>query len=385
MIWKKPRAGVEITATAHIAASGDGAAVLYFSGDWLLSKRRSPFSKIERFFAANGGVSKLTFDTSSLAKYDSALISFLFRCYEICAQNNVKFDMGSLPDGPRSLLELAVAVPEAGKGKKGESENIIGKLGSTAIDALDTFKAQATFVGLVTIALYEAFRRRARYRVSDLLLIIQKSGPEALPIVALISFLVGLILGFVGVIQLAKYGSEIFVADLVGIAMVREMGAIMVGIVMSGRTGAAFAAEIGSMKVNEEISAFKTFGISPVEFLVLPRVLALILMFPLLTIFADLIGMLGGMAIGLGLSDISYEQYANRTYAALNLVQISTGIGKSVVFGLIVACIGCQRGLECENSSSGVGMATTSSVVQSITWIIVADAIFAVAFTIFDI
>ena len=174
-------------------------------------------------------------------------------------------------------------------------------------------------------------------------------------------------------------------ADLVGIAMVREMGAIMVGIVMSGRTGASFAAELGSMKVNEEISAFRTFGISPIEFLVFPRIIALVMMFPLLTIFANVIGMLGGMVIGVGMFDISYEQYANRTLAALDLIQISTGVGKSFIFGIIVACIGCKMGLQCEKSSAGVGQATTSSVVQSITWIIVADAIFAVIFTIFDI
>ena len=154
---------------------------------------------------------------------------------------------------------------------------------------------------------------------------------------------------------------EIFVADLVGIAMVREMGAMMVGVVMSGRTGAAFAAELGSMKVNEEISAFKTFGISPIEFLVLPRIIALVLMFPLLTIFADVIGALGGLVIGVGMFDVSYEQYSSRTVAALNLVQISTGVGKSIIFGLIVACIGCRMGMACQNSSSGVGRATTSS------------------------
>lgn len=246
-------------------------------------------------------------------------------------------------------------------------------------------KSQCGFIGEITIALCKAIIGKARYRISDLLAIIQEAGPSALPIVALISFLVGLILAFVGAIQLAKYGSEIFVADLVGIAMCREMGAIMVGVVMSGRTGAAFAAELGSMNVNEEISAFKTFGISPIEFLVLPRIIALVLMFPLLTIFADAIGIIGGFVIGAGMFDINYDQYLNRTAAALNLVQISTGIVKSFVFGIIVACIGCRMGLNCQNSSAGVGMATTSSVVQSITWIIVADAIFAVIFTILDI
>lgn len=232
----------------------------------------------------------------------------LFRCYEACAQLGIEFDSHSLPKGPRELLKLAVAVPEADASPKGGVRfNIINRVGVRAMKYADSFFGQCGFIGEVAIAATKAAFGKARYRGCDLLGIMQAAGPEALPIVALISFLVGLILAFVGAIQLAKYGSEIFVADLVGIAMCREMGAIMVGIVMSGRTGAAFAAELGSMKVNEEISAFRTFGISTAEFLVFPRILALVLMFPLLTIFADVIGMLGGFVIGAGMFDISYD------------------------------------------------------------------------------
>lgn len=376
-------AGVEIEATARLSVL-DGVAVMFISGDWLLSKPRTPATRIEKSLTA--GIAKLTFDTKSLGAYDSALVCMLFKIYQTCQQMGIVFDDNSLPEGPRELLRLAVAVPEANAAKKNSGKsNILGKVGIRALDVLGAFEDQSRFIGEISIASIKAAFGRARYRLVDLLTIIQKTGPEALPIVALISFLVGLILAFVGAIQLAKYGSEIFVADLVGIAMVREMGAIMVGIVMSGRTGASFAAELGSMKVNEEISAFRTFGISPIEFLVFPRIIALVMMFPLLTIFANVIGMLGGMVIGVGMFDISYEQYANRTLAALDLIQISTGVGKSFIFGIIVACIGCKMGLQCEKSSAGVGQATTSSVVQSITWIIVADAIFAVIFTIFDI
>lgn len=376
-------AGVEIEATARLSVL-DGVAVMSISGDWLLSKPRTPATRIEKSLTA--GIAKLTFDTKSLGAYDSALVCMLFKIYQTCQQMGIVFDDNSLPEGPRELLRLAVAVPEANAAKKNSGKsNILGKVGIRALDVLGAFEDQSRFIGEISIASIKAALGRARYRLVDLLTIIQKTGPEALPIVALISFLVGLILAFVGAIQLAKYGSEIFVADLVGIAMVREMGAIMVGIVMSGRTGASFAAELGSMKVNEEISAFRTFGISPIEFLVFPRIIALVMMFPLLTIFANVIGMLGGMVIGVGMFDISYEQYANRTLAALDLIQISTGVGKSFIFGIIVACIGCKMGLQCEKSSAGVGQATTSSVVQSITWIIVADAIFAVIFTIFDI
>ena len=377
--------GSVINATAHIVRQSKGEAVMDIAGNWLVGQKSTSLKKIERDLSS--GISSLSFTTKKLGKYDSTLVSMLFKCHNFCRQYGISFKIDTLPQGLCELLKLAVAVPEADSAKKigYNTHNIVRMLGERTLGFLDSCTMYAGFIGDLTITFSKAIFGKARFRMYDLLTLMQRTGPEALPIVALISFLVGLILAFVGAIQLAKYGSEIFVADLVGIAMVREMGAIMVGVVMSGRTGAAFAAELGSMKVNEEISAFKTFGISPIEFLVYPRVLALILMFPLLTVFADVIGMLGGMAIGIGMFDIGYEQYMNRTLAALDIVQISTGIGKSLVFGAIVAVIGCQKGLSAENSSLGVGRATTASVVQSITWIIVADAIFAVAFAIFDI
>lgn len=325
-------------------------------------------------------------DCSGMTSYDSSLICLLLDCYDHCKKKSAYFDISTLPDGPRKLLQLAVAVPENEGAKRGESNGgFLYGVGTGAMEGVQGFKDQLEFIGSATIMLCRAACGKARFRISDLLTIIQRAGPEALGIVSMISFLVGLILAFVGAVQLAKYGSEIFVADLVGIAMVREMGAIMVGVVMSGRTGAAFAAELGSMKVNEEIDAFSTFGISPMEFLVFPRMVALICVFPLLTIFADVMGMLGGMVIGIGLFDLNYDQYWNRTCEALTITQCSTGVLKSVVFGIAVALIGCMKGMRCGNSSSAVGLATTASVVASITTIVVIDAVFAVAFNIFGI
>lgn len=357
--------------------------VLRISGDWKLGEPHPLSSDVLAEIPQTA--KRLSFKADALGTYDSSLIGLVLKVSSVFHSRGAEVDFKTLPEGIDSMLYLATAVASAKTKKNIPYTNFVNLVGTRTIDMISSLKRYITFFGDITIALFKLLLARARLRKIDVLSIVQKSGPEALPIVALISFLVGLILAFVGSIQLAKYGSEIFVADLVGIAMVREMGAMMVGIVMSGRTGAAFAAELGSMKVNEEISAFKTFGISPIEFLVLPRIIALVCMFPLLTVFADAIGMLGGLVIGVGMFDISYEQYINRTLAALNIVQISTGVGKSVIYGVIVACIGCRMGLACENSSSGVGRATTSSVVQSITWIIVADAVFAVIFTIFDI
>ena len=191
----------------------------------------------------------------------------------------------------------------------------------------------------------------------------------------LISILLGLILGFVGAIQLKMFGAQLFVADVVGIGMVRVMGAIMTGIIMAGRTGAAFAAQLGTMEVNEEIDALKTLGISPMEFLVLPRMIALIIMMPLLCVYSDLLGIVGGLIVGVGMLDLGLIEYLNRTREALNLTTFGVGLFHSAVFGVLVALSGCLRGMQCERSASAVGYAATSAVVTSIVSIIVATAI----------
>ena len=195
---------------------------------------------------------------------------------------------------------------------------------------------------------------------------------------ALAITLTAVILAFVGAVQLLMFGAQIFVADLVGIAMLRVMGAIMVGIIMAGRTGAAFAAQIGTMQVNEEIDALQTLGISPMEFLVLPRMIALIIMMPLLCVYADLMGILGGMIVGVGMLDISMVQYYQQTRAALNLNHFWIGLFQAGVFGVLVALAGCLRGIQCGRSASAVGDAATSAVVTGIVSIVVATAIITV-------
>jgi phospholipid/cholesterol/gamma-HCH transport system permease protein len=210
-------------------------------------------------------------------------------------------------------------------------------------------------------------------------LLLEECGAQALPIVSLISVLVGLILAFVGAIELKMFGAQIFVADVVGIGMVRIMGAIMTGVIMAGRTGAAFAAQIGTMQVNEEIDALQTLGISPVEFLVLPRMLALIVMMPLLCLYADLMGILGGIVVGMGMLDLSLTEYLNRTRESVTMAHLWIGLFHSGVFGVLVAMAGCLRGMQCGRSASAVGEATTSAVVTSIVAIVVATAVITFA------
>jgi phospholipid/cholesterol/gamma-HCH transport system permease protein len=231
------------------------------------------------------------------------------------------------------------------------------------------------FVGEAFVAFIKLLGGRANFRRSDLILLLEECGAQALPIVSLISLLVGLILAFVGAIQLKMFGAQIYVADVVGIGMVRVMGAIMTGIIMAGRTGAAFAAQLGTMQVNEEIDALKTLGISPMEFLVLPRMLALIVMMPLLCLYADLLGIVGGLIVGVGMLDLGFIEYLNETRSAVTLTNLWIGLFHGVVFGVLVALSGCLRGMQCGRSASAVGYATTSAVVTGIVSIVVATAI----------
>jgi len=216
---------------------------------------------------------------------------------------------------------------------------------------------------------------RAQFRISDFTLTVQQCGAEAVGIVTLVSFLVGLILAFIGAIQLKQFGAQIFVADLVGLGMAREMGAMMTAIIMAGRTGASFAAQLGTMTANEEIDALKTMGISPTEFLVLPRLLALTLMMPLLCLYSNLLGIAGGAVVGVGMLDLGVVSYFDQTRNALSLADFGAGLIKAVVYGSLVALSGCLRGMQCGRSAAAVGKATTSAVVTSIVLIVIASGI----------
>ncbi len=314
------------------------------------------------------------------------MLTFLTKLVNQSAQGQIELDREGLPSGVRRLLSLAEAVPEK-KGARTEvvQTSFVERVGKSFIDSEQSLLEMLTFFGEVTLTFGKLLRMKARYRTSDLMLLIQECGAQALPIVTLISFLVGVILAFVGAIQLAQFGAQIYVADLVGIAMVRDMGAMMTGIIMAGRTGAAFAAQLGTMKVTQEIDAFTTMGFSPLEFLVLPRMIALILMMPLLALYSDLVGILGGAAVGLGMLDLSATTYFRETMHAINLTDFFGGVFKSTVYGVLIALSGCLRGLECGSSSSAVGDATTSAVVTGIVFIIATCGIFSVIFYVLGI
>jgi phospholipid/cholesterol/gamma-HCH transport system permease protein len=277
-------------------------------------------------------------------------------------------------------------VPEHQEARREEKRiSLLVRLGQSVLDITEATHALLIFLGQVALAFGQFIRGRARFRAVDLWLIVQASGAQALPIVSLISFLVGLILAFMGANQLRQFGAQIYVANLVGLSMAREMGAMMTGIIMAGRTGAAFAAQLGTMVVNQETDALVTMGLNPVEFLVVPRMLALMLMVPLLCIYADLVGILGGAIVGVGMLHLGVAQYYQQTLSALHLMDFVVGLIKGTVFGVLIALAGCLRGMQCGRSASAVGAAATSAVVTGIVWIIVFDAVLTVMYDILGI
>jgi phospholipid/cholesterol/gamma-HCH transport system permease protein len=349
------------------------------SGHWQVGGELPGADKVEQRLGDRPGVRNLVFDTGGLSHWDSGLLTFLINLGNLCSRQKIILNSDGLPPGAKRLLALASAVPEKKDARKAEGRaSFLTYLGDETLYLFRSAGELVEFIGDAVIAVQRLLRGKAQYRRSDLGLVMQAVSAQALPIVSLICFLVGLILAFIGAIQLQLFGAQIYVADLVGIAMVRLMAAIMTGIVMAGRTGGAFAAQLGTMQVNQEIDALKTLGISPMEFLVLPRMLALALMMPLLCLYANVMGILGGMVVGVGMLNIGFIEYYNETAKAVGLWNLGIGLFSGAVFGVIVALAGCMRGMQCGRSASAVGDAATSAVVTAIVGIILSTAVITV-------
>lgn len=360
--------------------------MLSVGGSWKLSQGLPAIAEITKEIQNQSKLRYITFDSSELTAWDSSLLRFLVDLFDYCASSDIICTKDGLPQGVIKLLELAAAVPEKKDARKASSRpSFLTRVGTSSLEFAAAVGEMLTFIGEAFLALSKMLSGRARFRRVDFALLIQETGVQALPIVSLISLLVGLILAFVGAIQLRLFGAQIYVADLVGLGMAREMGAMMTAVIMAGRTGAAFAAQLGTMQVNEEIDALKTLGISPMEFLVLPRMLALVLMLPLLCLYADVMGILGGAIVGVGMLHLSPVEYLNETRTAVHLLDFVIGLIKSGVFGVLVALAGCMRGMQCGRSSAAVGEAATSAVVTGIVAIVVSDAILTVLYDILGV
>ena len=367
------------------ARPDEGTLVVRLAGAWRMHRGLPSADAVARELTSRPA-RRVAFDTGALSSWDSGLLTFLGQVIDLCKQRRIAADQDGLPAGVRRLLALAEAVPEKKDARREDTRAPwLARVGIAATGAAEEGAAILAFLGEVTLSFGRFITGRARYRTVDLFELIQQAGAQALPIVTLISFLVGTILAFVGAVELQQFGAQIYVANLVGIGMVRELGAMMTGIVMAGRTGAAFAAQLGSMKVTQEIEALSTMGISPLDFLVMPRMIALCLMMPLLCLYSNFIGMLGGAAIGVGMLRLPLRLYYDQTVSAVTLTDFFGGIFKASVYGVLIAIAGCLRGMQSGTSSSAVGDATTSAVVTGIVFIISACGIFAVVFWVLGI
>lgn len=349
--------------------------LINLSGDWQISAGLLSVNEVTSQLSSHPDIVQINLSVSQDLKWDSGLIAFLFKLTRECANKNINVSREGLPQGAQKLLALALKVHGKAISSKDVRESFLERSGGRVLQISESLNSGLDFLGDIAVSFSRLLRGKSYFRWGDFYLLIKRCGVDTFLLVSLISLLVGMILAFVGSIQLKMFGAQIFISDIVGIAMVRVLSAVMTGIIMSGRIGASFAAELGMMQANEEIDALKTLGISPVEFLVIPRLLAVIIMMPLLTIYADLMGVLGGFIISAVMLHLNGIEYLQHTQAAVKLSYVWIGLIHSFVFGVIIAVAGCLRGIKCERNAVGVGVATTSAVVTGITGIVIATAI----------
>lgn len=349
---------------------------LKLSGEWKIANKLPGVDEIFFQPAVRAGFEQICFDVPDNLKWDSGLVIFLLQLGRTCRRKNILVVDGGLPQNVRKFLgTVSTAMTGTIQPRKKKVEPFFEMIGGRVLRIDAGMRSLMAFLGEITIACGRLLAGKSIFRRDEFFYIVQTCGVDALFLVSLISILVGVIFAFVGAIQLTMFGAQIYIAHIVGIAMVRVMGAVMAGILLAGRTGASFAAELGIMQTNEEIDALTTLGVAPVDFLVIPRILALIIMMPLLTLYADLLGILGGMAICAGMFDINPMEYWQHTLQAVKLSNLWIGLVNSFVFGVIIAIAGCYHGMKCERSAAGVGTATTSAVVSAITGIVIATAV----------
>lgn len=295
---------------------------------------------------------------------------------------NADLTIGKATPAIEGLLALIDedALQRAAQRKPAPRKPLASRIGEGTLNVLADARLLIAFTGELIIGLRVALTYPAKIRWRETWLYMERAGVDGLPIVSLISFLMGLITAFQASVQLTQFGADIYVANLVGLSIVRELGPLMTAIIAAGRSGAAFAAEIGTMKVSEEIDALTTMGLDRTRFLVTPKVLALLLMLPCLTLYADIVGIIGGMTVGVAGLGLPVQVYVRQTAAAMTFWDIASGLIKSVAFALLIAGVGCLRGFQASTGAESVGRITTSAIVAGIFLIIVADAIFTILF-----
>lgn len=363
---------------AQVSAKLDGERMeVALEGVWRITEPRPVWAGVLK----GSHPKRVEVRVDAVERWDSSLLLFLFEVEQWCRATGAYFDGERLPEKIRTLLAQLSASHETSV-PFDRTQSFVEVVGTATADLWGKVREMVQFVGESVIGAVRIVKNPRKFRWRDCVDEMLQCGAMALPIVSLISFLTGVTLAYTGALVLRQYGGDIYVADLIGMAVCREMGAVMTAVVLAGRTGAAFAATLGNMKANEEIDALETLGISPVDFLVVPRLLALFVMMPLLTLYSDALGILGGMAVSLLVLNIPPAAYWVEMGTIVGIGDVSVGVIKAATFGLVVGLSGCLRGLQAERSAAGVGRAATSAVVTSILLIVVADAVFAVLFNV---
>jgi phospholipid/cholesterol/gamma-HCH transport system permease protein len=369
------------TSGARAVATADGSALeVVLTGQWQITEPRPTWGALR----GERTPERVRLRVDGVEKWDTSLLVLLFSIQQWCRVQGAYCDTDALPEKMRLLLAQFGRAHETSH-PRDRSESFVTSVGLAALDTLVKIQDIFHFVGDCVISATKLAKNPRRFRWQDCVAEMQQCGAMAVPIVSLISFLIGVTLGYTAAIVLRQFGGDIYIADLIGLAMVREVGAVLTAIVLAGRTGAAFAATLGNMKMNEEIDALETLGIPAVQFLVLPRLLALTVMTPLLALYATALGIIGGGVVAYGLLAISPTAYWVEMLTIVDLSDLFSGLIRATAFGFIIALSGCLRGLQADRSAAGVGLAATSAVVTAITLMVLADAIFAVLFEVLGI
>ncbi len=366
---------------------GNGSAVLFLKGDVNIRNANNYDSSLDPENDLQD-ISELIVDLSRAGDYDSFLVVFLSGLKTFCNQNNIQYKTGGVQkkmQGFLDILEPKTIITEEASSIAPNFSFFFIRVGEKTIKVLKDSKRFIEFFGEIIIKYFNLLIHPGDMRWKDFPFHFLRAGVSALPIVLLIVFLIGVITGYQGALQLKQFGADIYIADLIGISITRELGPLMTAILVAGRSGSAFAAEIGTMKVSEEIDALQSMGFDHTKFLVLPRVTAVVIAMPLLTILADFAGIGGGLLSAISTLDITISGYINELQRALNFAHIFSGIGKSAIFGFLIATVGCFQGMQVHGGAESVGKYTTASVVSGVFLIIISDAIFTFIFQVLGI
>ncbi len=357
-----------------------GAAVIALAGKLTFEEASALWGEMTTSLEAVKQGERLDFDMTEVEAVDGGSMALLVALRADLHRRGATSEFIGAAEQIQQIVELYRGDVKVGPRRRRIARGVLDQLGGATLAVLSGFKEVFAFFGQALVAGAAVIARPSSANWRELPATMEKAGADAVPIVVLVNFLVGLVMGFQGAVQLKQFGANIYVADLVGLSITRELGPLMTAILVCGRSGAAFAAELGSMKVSEEIDALRTMGFGPMRFLVLPRTLGLVLVLPVLTLLGDAVGILGGLVVGVLSLDLTIVGYLAETRKAIELWDVFSGVIKSVLFALVIALVACQQGLATTGGAEGVGRRTTSSVVSILFGIILVDACFTVFF-----